>query len=126
MNIKTLKLIIITLLPLLFFSCNPKNSADENRIVIGISSDVQTFNTLFAFSYEESMITDILFPGLFDFRWNYEKGELEPSPMIAKSWEWSDDSSNISLLSGMIFTGLTEQSLQVMMWFFHTTCFLIQ
>ena len=98
MNIKTLNLLIITLLPLLFFSCNSKKLAYENRIVIGISSDVQTFNTLFAFSYEENMITDILFPGLFDFRWNDEKGELERYPMIAKSWEWSEDSSDISFV----------------------------
>lgn len=98
MNIKTLKLLIITLLPLLFFSCNSKKLAYENRIVIGISSDVQTFNTLFAFSYEETMITDILFPALFDFRWNYEKGELEPYAMIAKSWEWSEDSSDMKVV----------------------------
>jgi len=98
MNIKTLKPLIITLLPLLFFSCNSKKLAYENRIVIGISSDVQTFNTLFAFSYEETMITDILFPALFDFRWNYENGELEPYDMIAKSWQWSEDSSDMKVV----------------------------
>ena len=98
MNIKKINLFIVTLLLLLFFSCNPQKSANENRIVIGISSDVQTFNTLFAFSYEENMITDILFPGLFDFRWNNEKGELETFPMIAKSWEWSEDSSYIKFI----------------------------
>jgi peptide/nickel transport system substrate-binding protein len=98
MNIKNLKLLIISILLLLFFSCNSKKSANENRIVIGISSDVQSFNTLFAFSYEENIITDLLFPGLFDFRWNNEKGELEAFPMIAESWQWSDDSSSLKFI----------------------------
>jgi len=95
MNIKTLNLLILSLLTFLIFSCDLKKSAENNLIVIGISADVQTFNTLFAFSYEESTITDLLYPGLLDFRWNNEKGELEPFPMIAKSWEWSEDSSYI-------------------------------
>ena len=83
MNIKTLKL----LLPLVFFlliSCNSDHSTNNNRVVIGISADVQTFNSLFAFSYEETMIADLLYPGLLDFRWNDDSGELDIYPMIAK------------------------------------------
>ena len=94
MNIKTLNLLILSLLTFLIFSCDLKKST-ENRIVIGIAADVQTFNTLFAFSYEESVITDLLYPGLLDFRWDNDKGELVPYPMIAKEWQWSEDSSYI-------------------------------
>jgi len=94
MNIKTLNLLILSLLTFLIFSCDLKKST-ENRIVIGIAADVQTFNILFAFSYEESIITDLLYPGLLDFRWNNDKGELVPYPMIAKEWQWSEDSSYI-------------------------------
>ena len=95
MNIKTLNLLILSLLTLLIISCNSKKSINNNRIVVGISADVQTFNTLFAFSYEENIITDLLYPGLLDFRWNDEKGELDAYPSIAKSWEWADDSSSV-------------------------------
>jgi peptide/nickel transport system substrate-binding protein len=98
MTIKTLNFLILSLITLLIISCDSKQSTSDNRIVIGISADVQTLNTLFAFSYEESAITDLLYPGLLDFRWNNERGELDPFPMIAKSWEWSEDSSYIKFI----------------------------
>jgi hypothetical protein len=41
---------------LLIIACDSV-TPPNNRIVIGISADVQTFNPLFAFSYEESAIT---------------------------------------------------------------------
>jgi peptide/nickel transport system substrate-binding protein len=93
MNIKTLNLLLLFFLSLLIIACNSKKSSPNNRIVIGISADVQSFNSLFAFSYEESAIADLLYPGLLDFRWNEESGELDPFPMIAKSWQWAEDSS---------------------------------
>jgi peptide/nickel transport system substrate-binding protein len=95
MNIKTLNLLLLFFLSLLIISCNSKKSLPKNRIVIGISADVQSFNSLFAFSYEESAIADLLYPGLLDFRWNEERGELDIFPMIAKSWQWAEDSSFI-------------------------------
>lgn len=95
MNIKTRNLLLLSFLFLLIIACDSKHSINNNRIVIGISADVQTFNTLFAFSYEENVISDLLYPGLLDFRWNDEKGELDPYPLIAKSWQWSEDSSFI-------------------------------
>jgi len=95
MNNKTLNLLILSFLSLLINSCDSKQSLNNNRIVIGISADVQTFNSLFAFSYEESAIADLLYPGLLDFRWNDERGELDIYPMIAESWQWSEDSSSI-------------------------------
>ncbi len=93
MNNKTLNLLLLSFLLLLLIACDSKNSVMDNRIIIGIAADVQSFNSLFAFSYEESAIAEILYPGLLDFRWNNEKGELDSYPMIAKSWHWSDDSS---------------------------------
>ncbi|MDZ7625129.1 MAG: ABC transporter substrate-binding protein [Ignavibacteriaceae bacterium] len=95
MNIKTLNLLLLFFLSLLIIACNSNQSTINNRIVIGISADVQSFNSLFAFSYEESAIAELLYPSLLDFRWNDKKGELEPYPMIAKSWQWAEDSSYI-------------------------------
>ena len=74
MNNKKIKLLQSAFLLLVLISCNSNQSSENNRIVIGIPADVQTFNTLFAFSYEESAITDLLYPGLLDFRWNDGKG----------------------------------------------------
>lgn len=98
MNNKKIKLLQSAFLLLVLISCNSNQSSENNRIVIGIPADVQTFNTLFAFSYEESAITDLLYPGLLDFRWNDGKGELEAYPMIAKSWQWSADSSSLKFI----------------------------
>jgi peptide/nickel transport system substrate-binding protein len=98
MKTKTLNLLILSLLVLLINSCNSNQSIKNNRIIIGISADVQTFNSLFAFSYVESTIADLLYPGLMDFRWDDKRGVLETGPMIAKSWQWSDDSSYIKFI----------------------------
>lgn len=97
MNNKTLNL-LLSLIFFLVISCSSDHSTSDNRIVIGISSDVQSFNSLFAFSYEETVIADLLYPGLSDFRWNTDRGELEAHPLIAKSWQWSDDSSSIKFI----------------------------
>lgn len=95
MNIKTLNLFLLSFLFLLIISCDSKKSVTDNRIVVGIAADVQSFNSLFAFSYEESAIAELLYPSLLDFRWNDKKGELEPYPMIAKSWQWAEDSLSV-------------------------------
>jgi peptide/nickel transport system substrate-binding protein len=95
MNSKIINLLLLPFIFLLVIACDSKQPNQNNRIVIGISADVQTFNSLFAFSYEEGAIADLLYPGLLDFRWNEEKGELDPYPMIAKSWQWAEDSSFI-------------------------------
>ena len=95
MNSKIINLLLFPFIFLFVIACDSKQSPPNNRIVIGISADVQTFNSLFAFSYEEGAIADLLYPGLLDFRWNEEEGELDPYPMIAKSWQWAEDSSFI-------------------------------
>lgn len=92
MSIKKLNLLLSVLL-LLIVACDSKKSVDNNRVIIGIAADVQSFNSLFAFSYEESSIAEILYPGLLDFRWNEDRGELDLYPMIADKWQWSEDSS---------------------------------
>ena len=95
MNSKTANLLLLLIISVLFLSCNSKKSEQENRVVIGIIADVQTLNALFAFSYEEFIIAEELYPGLIQTKWNKDKGEMEPFPLIAKSWEWSADSSSI-------------------------------
>lgn len=86
-----LPILIIALLS----SCSTKTE-HPNRVVIGIPADVNTFNPLFAFSVDEGSITEQLYLSLVDFRWNDEKGGLDAFPMLAKKWEWADDSSFVT------------------------------
>jgi len=95
MSRKTLNLLLLLTISLLFISCNTNQQKHENRIVIGVIADVQTFNALYAFSYEEFIIAEELYPGLIQTRWNSEMGEMKPFPLIAKNWEWSGDSTSI-------------------------------
>jgi peptide/nickel transport system substrate-binding protein len=89
----------LLLLPILLIaylsSCGTKTE-HPNRVVIGIPSDVNTFNPMFAFSVDEGQITELLYLSLADFRWNETLGELDAFPMLAKSWKWAEDSSSIT------------------------------
>jgi peptide/nickel transport system substrate-binding protein len=91
---KSLFLLPILLIALLS-SCGTKTE-HPNRVVIGIPADVNTFNPLFAFSVDEGQVTELLYLSLADFRWNEDLGELEAHPMLAKSWEWAEDSSSVT------------------------------
>ena len=84
------------LLILLLSSCSSEKTGDNNRVVIGIPADVNTFNPLFAFSVDEGAITELLYLSLADFKWNEKKGDLDAVPMLAKSWEWAKDSSSVT------------------------------
>ncbi|RPI75785.1 MAG: hypothetical protein EHM47_01655 [Ignavibacteriales bacterium] len=91
------KLYLIILCSVLFIGGCEKNSpVRQNRIVIGLSSDITSFNPLFAFSVDEGTISELLYLSLINFTWDEEKGNLNPEPMLAKNWEWSEDSSFIT------------------------------
>ena len=92
--ISTLPLIII----LLFISgCQNKSSEKSGRIISAINSDLESLNPLFAFSDNEGNISELLYASLVQHDWDDKKGDMETSPMLAKSWEWSSDSSSITL-----------------------------
>lgn len=95
MSHNIVKIFLLFVFPLLFTFCDSKTSNQNNRVVIGISADVQTFNPLFTLSVDEGAITELLYISLFDFRWNEAKGGINEYPMLAKSWEWADDSSSV-------------------------------
>jgi len=87
-----LSLVFIVLLS----ACKSDKQEFNNRVVIGIPADINTFNPLFALSVDEGAITELLFLSLIDFRWNNQLGEVEPFPMLAESWEWAEDNSSIT------------------------------
>ena len=98
MSRKKFLLSLLLIFPALFSACDSKPPEQNKRIVIGISTDVQTFNPLYTFSVDEGVITELLYLSLFDFKWNEEKGGIDAHPMLAKKWEWADDSSSIKIL----------------------------
>jgi peptide/nickel transport system substrate-binding protein len=91
--LKRFLLTSILILPVLN-SCSDQKT-NNDRIVIGISSDIKTINPLFTISVNEGTISELLYPALIDFKWNKVKGGLDVLPMIAKTWEWLDDSTSL-------------------------------
>ncbi len=79
MMLKKASLIILFLSLLTIISCE-KSHSGPNRVVIGISSDIESFNPLFAFSVDEGNISELLYLSLVNFKWDKEKGDIEPFP----------------------------------------------
>jgi peptide/nickel transport system substrate-binding protein len=93
---RTLKIIFGSIIILsLLVSCKSENTNQLKKVVIGISSDIETINPIYSFSVDEGVIDETLFLSLVQFEWNDETGDLDPKPMLATSWEWAPDSSYI-------------------------------
>ncbi len=93
---RTLKIIFGSIIILsLLVSCKSENTNQLKKVVIGISSDIETINPIYSFSVDEGVIDETLFLSLVQFEWNDETGDLDPKPMLATSWEWAQDSSYI-------------------------------
>lgn len=91
-------LLFIFLIALFFLpSCSNKKKETNNRIVVALQSDAESLNPLFAFSFQEVNITELLYPGLVQHEWNGTNGTVESSPMVAKSWNWNNDSTSITI-----------------------------
>ena len=93
-----LKSVILFALILVFtISCSDQKKEKDERIIIGIESDVQTINPMYAFSYAEGNLIDLLFMKPAIEIWNDSTGIIEFQPMLAEKWEWSDDYSVLRL-----------------------------
>jgi len=91
-------LIILLVLIFLFVQgCSQNKSVDTKRIVIGAQNDVQTINPMYAFNVMEGNLIDLLFLKPAEEIWNDSLGRIDFAPMLAKKWEWSKDSSSITL-----------------------------
>lgn len=94
MRIAKIFLFTLIVLPILV-SCGGEKTPKLKKVVIGISSDVETLNPAFSFSVDEGVIDEILFLSLAQFEWNDSTGDLTEKPMLASSWQWSADSSYV-------------------------------
>lgn len=89
----------VLLLTLLVFvlSCSSQKNPKDERIVIGIPSDVQTINPMYAFSLVEGNLIDLLFMKPANEIWNDSLGVIEFRPMLAEKWEWSENNNMLRL-----------------------------
>lgn len=95
---EAVKLFVLIVLSLFFlFGCSDKEDKNEDRIIVGIESDVQTINPMYAFSLFEGNLIDLLFMKPADEIWNDSLGTIEFEPMLAKQWEWNDDNNSLKL-----------------------------
>lgn len=93
------KLLYAFSIPLLIISllqgCRSESPESGNQIVIGIASDIKSFNPLYSSSGYEVNISELLFLSLVQYEWNEAEGRLDAFPMLAEKWEWADDSSSV-------------------------------
>lgn len=93
-----IKSVILSTSILVFtFSCSDQKNEKDKRIIIGIESDVQTINPMYAFSYAEGNLIDLLFMKPAIEIWNDSTGMIEFHPMLVENWEWSDDGNLLRL-----------------------------
>ena len=92
-NLLLFLLLILAVIP----SCQKENPVNQNRVVVAISSDIESTNPAFAFTLNEGNIAELLYASLVQHEWNFSKGRMDTYPMLAKSWQWSKDSSSINL-----------------------------
>ena len=86
---KLKNIILFILFTIIISSCTSQETF--NNVIIGISSDAETLNPLFAFSFDEGNITELLFLSLVKHEWNAELGEISSTPMLAEKWEWGSE-----------------------------------
>jgi peptide/nickel transport system substrate-binding protein len=89
--------IFFTWIVLFVLSCSDQKNQKDERIIIGIESDVQTINPMYAFSYAEGNLIDLLFMKPAIEIWNDSTGMIEFKPMLTERWEWNNNYSLLKL-----------------------------
>jgi len=89
-------LLLLTIL-VFFLSCSTQKDPKDERIVIGIQSDVQSINPMYAFSLVEGNLIDLLFMKPAIEIWNDSLGIIEFRPMLSERWELSEDNNLLRL-----------------------------
>ena len=90
-------LYLIIIFSFIHFSCQKSVQENPNQVVIGISSDIETLSPVYAFNLNEGVIMDLMYLSMFQPKWNAEKSNLELAPLLAKNWEWNQDSTSVTV-----------------------------
>ncbi|WP_337864876.1 ABC transporter substrate-binding protein [Ignavibacterium sp.] len=88
---------LLSLIFILFVSCEKEDASLTSRVVIAIQSEPETLNPVYAFGINEGIITEHLFLYLLDLKWNEKTGDVEAYPMLAEKWQWNSDSTSIEI-----------------------------
>jgi peptide/nickel transport system substrate-binding protein len=94
---KNISLYVVLILAIIFPSCVSNKPEKNDRIVVAIPADAGSLNPLFAFSFQEVNITELLYLSLVQNEWSDSVGNVKTSPMAAKNWIWNDDSTTITV-----------------------------
>ena len=86
--------VIIFIVGLASLSCSTQ-SEKPNRVIIGISADIDTINPLYAFTFDEGNIVELLFQRLVRHDWNHDLNEMTPINMLAEKIEWTNDKLSV-------------------------------
>ena len=91
------KILIITtaVISIIAWNCESEKPINIDRVIIGVSADVENINPLYAFGLLEGNIRELLFLSLVKHQWNEELGDLDTSPLLAEKWEWNKDSTSL-------------------------------
>lgn len=82
---------------LLTISCSTDKQNQSNRVVVGIAADVESLNPLYAFTFDEGNITELLYLSLVKHNWDDEEGYINSSLMLAENLEWNGDSTELKV-----------------------------
>ncbi len=88
--------ISFVLLSIIFWNCESGKPTRRDRVIIGVPSDAENLNPLYAFGLLEGNIRELLFLSLVKHEWNEEIGDLDSSPLLAEKWDWGKDSSSLT------------------------------
>jgi peptide/nickel transport system substrate-binding protein len=97
MKQKHLLYIIVLIFVFILPSCISKKPPQNDRIVVAIQADAGSLNPLFAFSFQEVNITELLYLSLVQHEWNDSAGDVKTYPLAAKNWTWNKDSTTVTV-----------------------------
>src|SRR5664280_1762746 len=81
MKHKRLLFTIVLILAFFLPSCTSEKPEKNDRIVVAIPADAGSLNPLFAFSFQEVNITELLYLSLVHHEWNDSAGDVKTYPM---------------------------------------------
>src|ERR1035437_5842673 len=97
MKPKHVLLYIVLILAIIFPSCVSNKPEKNDRIVVAIQADAASLNPLFAFSFQEVNITELLYLSLVQHEWNDSAADVHSYPMADKDWKWNDYSTSVTV-----------------------------
>ncbi|MFO7447959.1 MAG: ABC transporter substrate-binding protein [Ignavibacteriaceae bacterium] len=92
----TYNIVLILLASAFLFNCSEKN--ENSTVTIGIPSDIETTNPMYAFGMVDGSLSELLYLPLVKHAWNDKTGDLEPQLMLAKKITWNSDFSELDVL----------------------------